>query len=208
MQILVVAATEMEIRPFRNQFPNSDFIITGVGVSATVYELTKKITTRPYELIIQVGIAGTNNDMIQIGEAVIVKDDCFADLGVLEKGKLATVFELGFSLENEVPYKNGRLYNPNIDSFQHKQVSAITVNLITDDTEYRAIMINKYQSDIESMEGAAFHYVCLRENVPFLQIRGISNEVGDRDKSNWKIIEAINTSNELLCDIYKKCLNN
>jgi futalosine hydrolase len=40
------------------------------------------------------------------------------------------------------------------------------------------------------MEGAALHLVCLENKIPFLQIRGISNWVGERDKSQWKIPEA------------------
>ena len=54
------------------------------------------------------------------------------------------------------------------------------------------------------MECAALHYVCLQQNVPFLQIRSVSNEVGERDKSKWKIKEAVeNLNNELI-----KILNN
>ncbi len=41
------------------------------------------------------------------------------------------------------------------------------------------------------MEGAAFHYVCLQEEVKFLQLRSISNAVGERDKKQWKMKEAI-----------------
>ena len=49
------------------------------------------------------------------------------------------------------------------------------------------------------MEGAALHYVCLQEKVPFIQLRAISNYVGERDKSKWKMQEAItNLHNELL----------
>ena len=48
-----------------------------------------------------------------------------------------------------------------------------------------------YKADIESMEGSAFHYVCMMRKIPFIQIRGISNIVGERNKSKWKIKEAI-----------------
>jgi futalosine hydrolase len=37
------------------------------------------------------------------------------------------------------------------------------------------------------MEGAAFFYVCLMEKVPFIELRAVSNEVGERDKSQWDI---------------------
>ena len=45
------------------------------------------------------------------------------------------------------------------------------------------------------MEGAALHYVCLCEKIPFLQLRCVSNYVGERDKSKWEMTEAISNLN-------------
>ncbi len=45
------------------------------------------------------------------------------------------------------------------------------------------------------MEGAALHYVCLQEQIPFVQIRSVSNYVGERDKTKWKMKEAIENLN-------------
>ncbi|HEY0610467.1 MAG TPA: hypothetical protein VGD35_12440, partial [Chitinophaga sp.] len=56
----------------------------------------------------------------------------------------------------------------------------------------------KYAPDIESMEGAAFHFACLQEAVPFLQLRSISNYVEARDKSKWNIPLAVKQLNETL----------
>jgi len=39
----------------------------------------------------------------------------------------------------------------------------------------------------ESMEGAAAVHMCLLYGVPFLEVRGISNLVGDRDRASWNI---------------------
>lgn len=59
-------------------------------------------------------------------------------------------------------------------------------------------LIKKYDPTIESMEGAALHYVCREFNIPFIQLRAISNYVGERDKSNWKIQEAIENLNQTI----------
>jgi futalosine hydrolase len=48
------------------------------------------------------------------------------------------------------------------------------------------------------MEGAAFHYVCLMKQIPFIQIRSISNKVGERDKRKWKMKHAIERLKEEL----------
>jgi futalosine hydrolase len=54
------------------------------------------------------------------------------------------------------------------------------------------------------MEGAALHYVCLMEKIPFLQIRAISNMTGDRDKSRWKLKEALKSLHEELVVMIQK----
>ena len=48
------------------------------------------------------------------------------------------------------------------------------------------------------MEGAALHYVALQEKIPFLQMRSLSNFVGERDKSKWVMdIVIVNLNIEL-----------
>jgi futalosine hydrolase len=44
--------------------------------------------------------------------------------------------------------------------------------------------INTYNPHIETMEGAAVHYVALQETFPCIHIRAVSNAVGDRDRKN------------------------
>jgi futalosine hydrolase len=41
------------------------------------------------------------------------------------------------------------------------------------------------------MEGAALHYMGRDLNIPFIQIRAVSNYVGERNKAKWKIKESI-----------------
>ena len=65
-------------------------------------------------------------------------------------------------------------------------------------------MREKFGADIESMEGAAFHYVCLQQKIKFLQLRSISNVAGERDKTKWMMKEAINNLNIELKNLVKK----
>ena len=43
----------------------------------------------------------------------------------------------------------------------------------------------------ESMEGAAAAHICALYAAPFLEIRGVSNMVVDRDRASWKVEEAV-----------------
>lgn len=200
MQILVIAATASEIEPFTAANRQVDVLLTGVGAPSTIYHLQKRIQQVDYDCIIQAGIAGSFNNDIELGKAVMVQQDCFADLGIEEKGMYSPIFNTGFADKNEFPFTDGWLVNPNEALLRTglPKVKAITVNKISDSKLQKQQFISSFNAAIESMEGAALHYVCLQEKIPFLQIRAISNLVGERDKTKWKIKEAIqNLNNEL-----------
>jgi futalosine hydrolase len=55
------------------------------------------------------------------------------------------------------------------------------------------------------MEGAAAAHICALYEVPFLEIRGISNMVVDRDRASWKVEEAVAAAGEaalVLCRMF------
>ncbi len=210
MNLLVVAATELEIKPFLESNNFTDVLISGVGIPSSVFHLTNKLACKKYDLAIQAGIAGSFNKSFQRGSVVMIKQDTFGDIGIDEKGKFSTLFDLGFPNENNFPFRDGWLINDN-KYFLNSTLpiaKAITVNKITDDEMQLNKLCEKFEADIESMEGAAFHYVCLQQKINFLQIRSISNTVGERDKQKWEMKEAINNLNaelkKLIQILYKK----
>jgi len=205
MTVLIVAATENEIAPFKKKYPSASILITGVGISNTIYYLLKHLQTKRYDLIIQIGIAGRYNEEVEIGEVVFINEDCFADFGVFENSNFNSIFEMGLMEKNQEPFIEGVLQNKNINKFTEglKIVKGATVNTLTDKASSIKSIVNKYSPVVETMEGAAFHYVCNLEGLFYLQIRGISNDVGIRDKSKWKITEAIESSNDFLIQFLK-----
>ena len=209
MQILLIAATEQEIQPFLNTNPKIDVLITGVGVPSTLYHLQKRMHQIDYDFIIQAGIAGAFTDAIKLGQTVIVKQDSYGDLGMEEKEIFTPVFESGFVDKNEFPFTDGWLMNTNeiLKTSALLKVKAVTVNKISDSFLQKQQLIRQFNADIESMEGAALHYVCLQENIQFIQIRSISNQVGERDKSKWKMEEAIENLNTELSKLINGLTN-
>lgn len=197
MNILIIASTEMEIKPLMSAYFEADYLITGVGSPATVYHLLKKITSKKYDVVLQIGVAGSFDDSLNLGEVVLVNADCFADLGAIENKQFYSLFDL--NLNKEI----GWLINQHQFKTALKFVKGISVNCLTDEAEKIALFKEKYQAQIESMEGAALHFVCLQEKIPFLQIRGISNFVGERDKSKWALKSAIENSNSAALQILK-----
>jgi futalosine hydrolase len=200
MNCLLVAATTKEIAPFLDRHRagagNSqvDVLITGVGLTAVTYSLAKQIGLKKPDLVIQAGIAGCFDPNISLGSVVVVRQDTIADLGVTEGNQLNTVFDLGLVDANRFPFNKGWLVNPNSKLIKQsglKAVNAVSVNQITTSKQMIGSYISKFGPVVESMEGAALHYVCLQEKIPFLQLRSISNYIGERDKKKWNIKEAV-----------------
>ena len=209
MQVLIVAATSQEILPLISTNNAVDVLITGVGVPATLFHLQKRLNQIDYDFVIQAGIAGSYSPIIKLGEVVSVKADTFADIGMEEKESYTTLFQSGLADKDAFPFENGWLINNNIlSSIPVRTVKAITINKLSDSKLQKQQFNHHFSPDIESMEGAALHYVCLQFQLPFLQLRSISNIVGERDKTKWKIHEAIDNLNNSLFDLLNQLDHN
>ena len=138
MSILIVAATKLEVQPFLDLNPDAEYLITGVGAAATVFQLMNQIEKNKYDFILQVGLAGKYSNELILGESVIVARDCFADLAVWENKKIISVYDLGLTNPNEAPFENGWLVNHHVsvNLTQAKIVKGVTVNLLSDDLIY------------------------------------------------------------------------
>jgi futalosine hydrolase len=199
MKILITAATDREMNFFRRELGVDEakklsLAITGVGILSTMYNLMKAIHDNNPDLIIQLGIAGTFSNEIQIGKAFVVKTECTAEMGVWENEKYADIFDMGLAAASEPPFEQKKLINPHEHLLNRTGVPAVhgtTVNRITTNLEDISLYKNLYKLDIESMEGAPLHYIGLSTGIPFIQIRGISNLAGERNKDYWRISEAM-----------------
>lgn len=165
----------------------------------------RQIDSKRPDLIIQAGIAGCFTGD-SAGSVFAIGEDRLADLGVWEQGSFHSLFDMGLTDGGGLPFTGGRLINPYRRLLAWSGlavVSGLTVNEITTD----AARIRWYQQNtkavVESMEGGPLHYVCLREGIPFLQVRSISNAVGVRDKTKWDIQLAVGRLNEELIRIVK-----
>ncbi len=212
MKILIIAATKAEYLPVleatKNVNRNVLFFETGVGILATAVALMKIISKEKPDLIIQMGIAGSfNSATAPLGKIVFVKNETIGDLGVTEKGQWSDIFDLNLMKKSKPPFVNKLLPNPFVKQYNLLKlpvVHAVTVNQITTNKKHIEQLILKYNPVIESMEGASLHYVCTDANIAFLQIRAISNYVGERNKAKWQIKEAIENLNKCVILLLEK----
>jgi len=207
--ILVVAATAKEINPFieltrTGDINNADILISGIGLTASTYHLAKQLALKKYDLVIQAGVAGCFDLRIPLGAVVAVRQDAIADQSVVELERLKTLFDLNLVPQDQYPYKKGWLINTNKEVLKKtklKTIKGISVNQISTSKQMIKFYRDVFDPVTESMEGAALHYVCLMENVPFVQIRSISNYIGERNKKKWDMMDSIMNLNDSLMRI-------
>jgi len=206
MDILLIAATAKEIEPFFEYYRNTkrtqniDILITGIGLTAATYRLLKQLQLKRPDMVIQAGVAGCFDRKIPLGTVVAVKKETIADQSVIELKKLKTLFDLKLVPHDEFPFSKGWLENNNqvLKKLKLKKVNGISVNEITTSRQRVRFYEESFQPAIESMEGAALHYTCLMEKIPFIQLRSISNYIAERDKTKWDMKKSIVNLNEAL----------
>jgi len=227
MRILLVAATAAELGPLISDFgisiseldknkrtsifqvkseiehSNSEILITGVGMVATAFALGKHLAANPYDLVVNLGIAGSFDRGIRIGELVEVTQDTLAELGAEDNDAFLTIGDLGFGEATFYPStKLADLYNL-FNNFNLKTAAAITVNTVHGNEASIEKTAARLSPQLESMEGAAFFYACNQVGVPCIQIRAVSNYVEKRNRDNWNIGLAIKNLNTFAVEFLK-----
>ena len=225
MRILVTAAEQQEIDCALKAYDNVkeslpsdvqiDFTLTGIGITCACYTVTKGIYTgrlegNPYNLIINIGIAGSYDlEQFPIGSAAIIDREYFGDLGFDSEEGFEDLFKYGIWEKDQFPYTNGALARKvtpykNIEEAlsRYSSGAGLTVQTVTGKESKVKELANMFSPMIESMEGAAVYYAALMEDVPFFELRTVSNAVGERDTKKWDSKAALNTLHDCCSEIF------
>lgn len=197
MKLLVVAATIEEIEQSIDFLNNKkiNFLVTGVGMLATAHKLTKYLTNKKIDLIINVGVGGILNTTDNLGEVYQVAEDYIYDFGAEDNDSFIPIESLGFGnslFKEKIP--NTFLNNQTV-----KKVTGITSNKVHGNKKTIIELQKRHTGTIiESMEGAAVFYIAEQEQTNCLQFRSSSNYIEPRNRNTWKIKEAITNLNLFL----------
>src|SRR5690606_37531320 len=108
MKLLIAAATKAEIQqtadyleqygdvqsPGVFQYGGREIhlCITGAGIMAATYALTKQLTAQRYDLAIQAGVAGSFDKDIDLGQLVLVQSEVVGDAGAEDRDAFLDLF--------------------------------------------------------------------------------------------------------------------
>jgi futalosine hydrolase len=201
-ETLLVGATTLEVTLLSSsRFP---VVVTGIGPVNAAHALTSYLATHQKpSLVIQTGIAGAYVPAgIPVGSVVLADTEIYGDLGVQTVQGWKPMEAVGIPV---VAAKNGQPARFNyfpLDATLVARASGVGGSLITRTGPFLTLaavtgvrtlgdeLYVRFGAICESMEGAAAAHVCALHDVPFLEVRGISNLVEDRDRSTWRITEA------------------
>ena len=230
MRILICAAEQEELdcaiqalRLYESKIAGKaqvDFMLTGIGSTSTCYKVTKKLVEAEaegnrYALAVNIGIAGSYDlEKFPVGSTALVVKEHFGDVGFMTALGFQTLFDSKTLDANMFPFKEGALEMLPLPEYfndianTYKRATGVTTQTITGDQKTVESLIKKYSPQIETMEGAAFFYVCLNEYVKFIQIRSVSNKVGEEDTAKWDTPKALASLKEALKEFFRQFVEN
>ncbi|MDR1989430.1 MAG: futalosine hydrolase [Acidobacteriaceae bacterium] len=217
MRILVVAATRFEIAPLLTECDarpditgrvseytfashHLDVLQAGVGMVSTAVWCARQLALARYDLSLNLGVCGSFDPALPLASTVHVVSEAMPELGAEDGEAFISMQQLQLIREDEAPFSDGRLVNAHPPRSavlaSLPQVHGITVNTVHGNERTIAAVVERCRPQVESMEGAAFMHACLTADVPFAEVRAISNFVERRNRNAWKMNDAVASLNE------------
>ena len=208
--LLSKAEAGLAVTTYRNK--DVAFLITGIGLLNASHKLSVCVTKYKITGVINIGIAGSFDlDSIGLGDICVAKREVWPEFGLLTDDTILPR-GLGFAqatingekiwdtldLSPDLAAKNMGLSLP----MSWPRIVSLTVAGVTGTQARARLLKQKYQAHIENMEGFALAYVCTLAQIPFLEIRTISNLVGTRDKKYWNINLALKKLNSIWASFF------
>jgi futalosine hydrolase len=199
-EVLVLAATPLEA----SLLGAANLVVTGIGAVNTAHALTQYLAMKPRpSLVIQTGVAGAYVPAkVSVGSVLLADTEIYGDLGVLTPDGWRPMEEIGIPLVAARASQDARFNYFPLDRALVERASKaagplvartgkfLTLSQVTGVRALGDTLHERFGALCESMEGAAAAHVCALHDVPFLEVRGVSNLVENRDRAKWQIVEA------------------
>lgn len=188
---------------------NIVYSISGIGKTNASHAATLLIEKYIPSLIINFGICGAYpSSGLKVGDIAVAVKEVYGDEGVILKDGFHGTDFIGIPLLRKGRKKHfnefvldKKLVKQSVNlshicstlargwmgDFKIKSGAFVTVSTCTG-TNKRALDLEKrFGAICENMEGAAVAHICCLYGIPFVEIRGISNIVENRDINKWDI---------------------
>ena len=181
---------------------------TGIGTVNAAHALTCQLEQQLPDLVIQFGIGGAYVPAgLPIRSVVLATEEVYGDVGVVTPEGWKPVDEIGIPLvQGDPPRFNRFPLDPQLVATAAgicgvRSGTFVTVSQCSGVQAVGDALHSRFNALCESMEGAAAAHICTLYDVPFLEVRGISNLVEDRQPARWDIPGAADAAQSALIKI-------
>ena len=145
---------------------------------------------------------------VELNELALASEEILGDEGVATLSSWQPLDVIGIPLAqtaegpifNRIPVDRLELerarrllseWQPDSAAAQIHEGPFVTVSGVSGSLAQARLLGDRFGALCENMEGAAVAHVCLRYQVVFLELRGLSNWAGDRNKKRWQLAGAL-----------------
>lgn len=173
-------------------------VVCGVGQANAAQAVTSILETHGPAPLIMGGCAGAYlGSGLVVGDVAVATRETYADLGVdapdgfvsLEDAGLR-LLDVGGGVYAGIPISAGAAIDTGLFSglgFAVVSGGFLTVSTVSGTLARGEELFDRYGALCENMEGAAAAQVALLYGTDFVELRGISNMVENRDRESWDI---------------------
>jgi futalosine hydrolase len=199
MLILAAASTDFEMRSFLEADGNAGrtiHLVTGIGPVETAIALTAALhRCSAIKAVVNFGIAGAYpGGGAEVLDLCLAEREIYGDLGIALAERIERFAETGLAAKDSFVLDANLLRAAGYALTQAgvlcKQGVFVTVSCASGTQTRAEQFCRQFHALCENMEGAAAARVCEAFDRPCLELRCVSNIVGERDKRNWRLHEA------------------
>ena len=205
LPLLIVVATEGEAArlgdlstPHRpEQAAPAEVVVSGVGPVAAALSTASALARARYGLVVSAGIAGAYpGSGLRPGDLAVSSHMIQADLGAQDGADWLDLNALDLSVEPAAEHRGDFVAWDGAAALAERLGAAygpmLTRCTVTGSHEEAQRWARLFPVALtEGMEGAGVAHAALRAGVPALEVRGVSNAVGPRDRASWRLSEAL-----------------
>ncbi|WP_051261867.1 futalosine hydrolase [Desulfovibrio inopinatus] len=177
-------------------------VVTGIGPVNAGMETGKFLALHPdVDVVFNIGIAGSFDlDEAALGDVVCVSEEIYPEFGLATSAGVTTE-HFSFNQYDDTsvhigqtialqPEQNAAQLEFSLPQSWHRG-SSVTVAGVSADPERAQQIETMHHPLVENMEGFAVALACCVQKTTFFEVRTISNRVGSRKKSDWRIKDAL-----------------
>ncbi|PNY81086.1 futalosine hydrolase [Deinococcus koreensis] len=175
-------------------------VVSGVGPVAAALATQRALLGADFALAVSAGIGGAYPASgLGPGDLAVSSEIVQADLGAWDGGAWLGLDGLGLSVLPDRPHPARFAAWTGAGAVAERLGAAfgptLTLSSVTGDHETaRTLQARVPGALTEGMEGAGVAHAALLAGVPVVEVRGVSNLVGPRDRAAWRIGEALDAT--------------